>query len=476
MRGFIGCLVAILCWVSACSPPSDVSVQRRAVIVDTVIEHVHVIDARSGDIKHDQMILVRDGLILAISPMGEDESVSTSQRIDGQGAFVTPGLWDSHVHILSSVDVAIERNFPAYIAYGITHVRDLGSNFESVQQVRAYLNDNPDAVAPHVIASGPIMMQAELRWYQGIQRAIGEPGAARAAVGEFQAAGFDLMKAYTGLERPAYLELLTAANAAGMPVDGHVPESMGLVGVVEAGQRTIEHLDLSSFITCGTTHDRDFSGYLGIRFSQGLQAYVELADDFWTHIDWTACRPALQELSARGGALIPTLSMEIRDRSRNRPDVLERLDPLAMEWCETNLSQFDAVDPQVREHYFETLHGVIRRLDADGVRLIAGTDTQNFCLTPAVSLSGELDRFGEAGLSPLTILQTATINPRDVFGFNHVGLDPGDLADFVLWPSNPLDDVAVYRRPVGVYTQGVWRGEAELDAIRDRTGRFGPPE
>jgi imidazolonepropionase-like amidohydrolase len=66
----------------------------------------------------------------------------------------------------------------------------------------------------------------------------------------------------------------------------------------------------------------------------------------------------------------------------------------------------------------------------------------------------------------MTILRTATTHPSDVFGFDHVGLDRGDQADFVLWPENPLEDVAVYRRPVGVFTQGIWRDAPELDDIR----------
>ena len=476
MRLLICLLGMLVVAVSACSPLDSQRVTREVVQADLIVENVNVIDARTGEIRRDQRIAVGEGRVLTIQPSGSIGYVDDTIRIDGDGAYVTPGLWDSHVHALSRVDLAIERTFPAFIAYGITHIRDLGSNFESVQTAKAYLTDNPDAIAPRVIASGPIMIQAELRWYQGIQRAIGDPGAARVAVADLKDGGMDLLKAYTGLERDAYLELMAEAESADLPVDGHVPESMGLVGVVDAGQRTIEHLDLSSFITCGTTHDRDFSGYLGLRFTEGLQAYVELADDFWTHIDWSACAPALQALSERGGALTPTLSMEVRDRSRNRADVLSRLDPLAMEWCETNLAQFDAVDPVLREAYFETLYGVIRQLDALGVRLLAGTDTQNFCLTPAVSLSGELDRFAEAGLAPLTILQSVTTHPSDVFGFTDTGLQPGDIADFVLWPANPLDDVAIYRRPVGVYTQGVWHGEAQLDELRARTGRFEGPE
>jgi imidazolonepropionase-like amidohydrolase len=392
MRLHFLAILGVLLAVMACVPIENDAAELQPFRADFILSNVHVINPGTGTITYDQAIAVREGVIVDTGPIDLLSHLAGAEFVDGRGAYVTPGLWDSHVHTLNSVSMATERNFPAFIAYGITHIRDLGSNFERLIEIKQWLDDNPAAVAPHLIASGPIMMQAELRWYQGIQRAIGEPGTARQAVAEFHAAGFDLMKAYTGLEQPAYHELMDAAQQAGMPVDGHVPESMGLVGVVDAGQRTIEHLDMSSFITCGTSKDRDFSGYLGVRFSEGLSAYVELANDFWSHIDWSECGPALQALSARGGALTPTLSMEIRDRSRNRSDMLDRLEPLAMEWCETHLAQFDAVDPDLRETYFAILYSVVRRLNADGVRLLAGTDTQNFCLIPAVSLSGELNR------------------------------------------------------------------------------------
>src|SRR6185503_10042304 len=54
---------------------------------------------------------------------------------------------------------------------------------------------------------------------------------------------YDFLKPYSRLSREAYEALAAAGAKHGMPLEGHVPRSVGLAGVLAAKQRTIEHLD-----------------------------------------------------------------------------------------------------------------------------------------------------------------------------------------------------------------------------------------
>lgn len=433
---------------------------------DTVVSGVHVIDPADGAVRRDHMVVIRDGEVLAIVPSAGQRLPQGVQQIEGGGAYATPGLWDAHVHAFGDVDIALERTLPAFIAYGVTHIRDMGANFDRLRDVRAVLAAEPDRLAPRIVASGPMLVERELQWYGDLQRAIGEPGMAETAIAELDAGGVDFIKTYSGLSAASYSALMSAATGAGLPVDGHVPHSMGIAGVIEAGQRTIEHLDLSSFLTCRGGPQGPFGDFLTVQFGQGIAAYIQLAGDFWSDLDWSECGQALDAFAARGGALTPTLSMEVRDRARVSAEAIDQLDPGGREWCEKGLASLDGVDPQSLTTYYLNLFAALRSLGERGVILMAGTDTPNHCIAPGSSLAGELERLFEAGLSPLTVLQSATANPRRVLGLESAGLEPGQRADFVLFAANPLDDVTTYRAPIGLYTQGRWLDRDTLRKMR----------
>ena len=65
---------------------------------------------------------------------------------------------------------------------------------------------------------------------------------AERVVGEQKAAGYDFVKVYDLLSADAYAAIVAAAEKHGMPVVGHVPDAVGLSGVLDAGQASIEHL------------------------------------------------------------------------------------------------------------------------------------------------------------------------------------------------------------------------------------------
>jgi imidazolonepropionase-like amidohydrolase len=105
-----------------------------------------------------------------------------------------------------------------------------------------------------------------------------------------------------------------------------------------------------------------------------------------------------------------------------------------------------------------------------GVPLLAGTDAYGFVLVPpGRSMLAELEILVEAGIPPLEVLRSATIEPaRFLRREQEFGLvAPGHRADLLLLDGNPLDDMGALREPRAVMLRGQWLERAALDAMVD---------
>src|SRR5215469_167629 len=69
--------------------------------------------------------------------------------VNGRGKFLIPGLWDMHVHLWSG-----EAQLARYLAYGVTGVEDMGSDFARVSAWRDAI-ESGKVSGPHIITSGP---------------------------------------------------------------------------------------------------------------------------------------------------------------------------------------------------------------------------------------------------------------------------------------------------------------------------------
>jgi hypothetical protein len=95
---------------------------------------------------------------------------------------------------------------------------------------------------------------------------------------------------------------------------------------------------------------------------------------------------------------------------------------------------------------------LVRRMNEEGVGLLAGTDVATEWTVPGAALHEELYALVEAGLTPLESLRTATLNPARYFGKagEFGAAAPGMAADLVLIDGDPLADVRNARRISGV--------------------------
>ena len=102
----------------------------------------------------------------------------------------------------------------------------------------------------------------------------------------------------------------------------------------------------------------------------------------------------------------------------------------------------------------------MRALHAAGVPIVAGTDKA----VPAHSFHRELELYVEAGLSPMDVIQLATLGSARVMKMDkEVGsIEAGKCADMILVDGNPLEDFRSLRKVTRVISNGRVFDPAEL--------------
>ena len=107
-------------------------VQAQTLPEDTLtFWNVSIVDLEMGTIRSGMSVQISDGRIASVEPTNGSRPTATSV-VDSTGRYMIPGLWDSHVH-LTKVGVGA---LSAFLANGVTAVRDTGSDLSEVLQWR----------------------------------------------------------------------------------------------------------------------------------------------------------------------------------------------------------------------------------------------------------------------------------------------------------------------------------------------------
>jgi imidazolonepropionase-like amidohydrolase len=297
--------------------------------------------------------------------------------------------------------------------------------------------------------------------------AIGTPDDGRKAVAMLKSRGVDFIKVQSYVPRDAYFAIADEARKQGLPLEGHVPDAIRAAEAIDAGQITFEHL-IGIFEASSPDEDKYLSG------NKGPGAFLATYD------------PARESkiislIAAHHVWQCPTLFWE---RGQWLVDAIDyNKDPdlayaghtwVTQLWPSSQASIVKSLDTDplpVREKFVPHELGIVHRLQAANVPFLAGTDTPaGVDVIPGISLHLELQRFVDAGFTPLQALQTATLNPaiflnkRGDFGT----VEKGKVADLVLLRANPLDTIANTRTITGVIADGRYFSTQDLETLRAR--------
>jgi imidazolonepropionase-like amidohydrolase len=214
-------------------------------------------------------VLVEGATIIGVDH-GHSAVPQGTQIEEFEDATITPGLIDTHVHLVgdsrmaaldrvagyseAEVDAVITEALRAQLAAGVTTVRDLGDRRWCVIERRDRQRFSASADEPTILGSGPpVTSRGGHCWYMGGE--VDGPDGITAAVAERASRGVDVVKvmASGGMTTPGndvmrtqfpsedLRSLVQQAHASGLPVTAHAHGLPAVEQAVAEGVDQIEH-------------------------------------------------------------------------------------------------------------------------------------------------------------------------------------------------------------------------------------------
>jgi imidazolonepropionase-like amidohydrolase len=413
-----------------------------------------VLDGSGGPAIADAVIIVSNGRVEQLGPASGVTVPRGAAVVDLGGKWVIPGLVDGHTHV--------ERwALARYLAYGVTTVRDLGGNTDSLVALRAEI-DAGTTSGPRLLISGSMIDGAPATW-PGATEAI-RPEDARRAVDKLVLANVSQVKAYTKVDRALLTALLDEAKTLNVPVTAHLGK-VDAAAAARMGVSAIEHL--SGIVESSVrnpapllrAHDEFFRGWIA-------------SERGWASLDSGSLDRTASALIAAKVTIVPTLIQHQTYAYLEDPGYLAHLDlagvpaDVRKAWDIPGLvdrARLTAPDYVALRKSRPIQDWFVRFYRSKGGTVVAGSDSPNQLIAPGASLHEEMALLVAAGLTIRDALLAATRDAARLAGADSLGvLKAGSPADFVVLGADPMLDIANTRKVERVVQYGVERPTEEL--------------
>ncbi|MBV8685150.1 MAG: amidohydrolase family protein [Alphaproteobacteria bacterium] len=424
-------LLLLLLLLLAGSPPAAATPPAAT----TVYRHAALIDGTGAPVRRDMAVIVRGERIVAVLP---DRGL-TRRHLSGAavvtlaGRYLLPGLIDSHKHIATPPDrpraLAVLRRD---LYGGVTAMRDMADDLREVT-VLARAARQSEIAAPDIyyaaLVAGPSFFgdprtraaaqglePGQAPWMQAVA-----PGSDIAAiVARAKGTGATALKIYANLDGATVAALTREAHRQGLRVWAH-----GMVFPATPAQVAAAGPDVMSHV-CYLAYqamDRRPDSYQN-RFPVDARLFAEG--------DNAAMARLFATMRRRGIILDATdYVYPAAERAERRAGKTPR--------CTLDLAL-----------------KLTRQAWRSGVALSAGTDAEAPRESPWPALFEEMALLGRSGMTPLQVIQAATLTGAETIGqAREMGsIRPGKLANLVVLARNPLDSLANLRSVVMIVKRG----------------------
>jgi len=392
------------------------------------IQDVSVIDVATGTVQPHMTVVIVGENITMVRAAGAAKLSESTRVVNGTGKFLIPGLWDMDVHLWYR-----ENQLPLFLAFGVTGVQDMGSDFERTSAWRHNI-ETGKAIGPHIVTPGPPVDGQPSDDAKLPVIVARTPAEARQAFDRLWNMDVDFIKVLSSTSRDSYFALAEQARHWHMRLEGHIPTSITAWEAIEARQASLEHLF-------------------------GVMKSVSTDDE---------AVKFFEQCEIRGVRISPTLVLWQR-MAHTSDDRLAK-DPRLKYVPQSIRKSWPPLKDEDSEGYKQQIEGIYRLVGLSTrtkVEVLAGTDTGDPYTIPGATLQDELEQLVTAGLSPRQALAAATIAPARFLEFDDTmgAIEPGKMADLVLLDANPLIDIRDVRKIAAVFARGKYLSRARLNEI-----------
>ncbi len=421
-------------------------VAQEAEPVDLAIVGGQLIDGYGGQPLQNAVVLISKNRIVDVGQVGTMDIPATATVIDANGMTVLPGLWESHGHLFH-ISEGDPENFPdeflerapevmkavakISLMSGITTFRDTGGPAEPQLALKAEIESGA-VVGPRLFIAGPILRQtAKGQAAANKDYPIDSVETARRETKRVIALGVDQIKVYGFWDKDILEAVTSTAHAAGLGVDADVRHITAYRTAIEAGVDRLHHVFTADPLS-------DYSDDDMRLLVRGLKP--------------SSSGPMANIL--RGPYIIPTI--EVRNayvRVFSFPEILDHpkfaeqypadiYAHLRKSWDNPASIPWGIGAPERIKVAKRKLKAFI---DAGGrEQLVPGTDAGspfNF----HSPLTKEMFNLYEAGLTPMEVIQSATLRPAQMQGVEKDlgSVKKGKFADLIIVDGDPLQDMTV---------------------------------
>jgi imidazolonepropionase-like amidohydrolase len=381
----------------------------------------NLIDVNTGTSMPNAVVLIEDGLIKVIGKAGSVKIPAGAKIINANGKAILPGLWDMHSHFEQA------EWGPAYLAAGVTTVRDCGNEFEYINAIKSAI-DGGRGIGPNILKAGIIDGKGPMSL--GIIQADTKEEAIK-AVDHYKQNGFAQIKIYSSVKPAIVKAICDEAHKVGLTVTGHIPNGMTLQQGVDSGMNMVNH---EQYVYSILKRNKDRS----VNFEDSVSvAAIKFIKDHHVVIDPTL---GVFELAFRN----------VKDSITNLEPAYNTLPP-PLQTLFKNMGM-EPADAARFQPLMQSMVTSVKKLYDAGVIIVAGTD-MGF---PGYSLDRELELYVSAGLTPAQAIQTATITPARAMGIDKQtgSVEAGKQADIILVDGDPLKNISDIRKVAVVIKAG----------------------
>jgi imidazolonepropionase-like amidohydrolase len=426
--------------VAACASTGPVTAIVGATVIDP---------RRDGDaaVRPDQTILIEGPRIKEVGPTESVRVPSGATLINARGKYVIPGLVDAHVHFFQSGNLytrpdaadfnaympyakEVARNqarlpatFKVWLASGVTSVVDIGGPFWNFDMRDAAARSD---AAPRVAVAGPLISMVDR-----VKLDLGDPPIikitspeeARALVKRELARKPDYIKVWyihqkgddLAAQEAIVKATADAAHEAGVPLAVHATELLVAKSALKVGADYLVH----------SVEDEPVD-----------DEFIALARR--NHAIYC---PTLFVTMGYRYALSGTWKPTEAEQRLADPEILAAMGDLAKipkEQIPARVAGLMAKPPVVKVSDIALAN--LRRVWDAGIPVAMGTDAGNVGTLHGPSVFREMELMTQAGLTPLQVLRSATVNGARAMRLERdLGvIDGGRLADLVILDADPL--------------------------------------